>query len=93
MTHLAIDVGSVAAVGELHALLARVLRFPGYYGHNWDAFWDCVTDPGQSDMPSRLEIVGVKALRLRFPRDAELLEQIVADLRGERPELSVELRP
>jgi hypothetical protein len=23
---------------------AQVMQFPDYFGHNWDAFWDCLTD-------------------------------------------------
>jgi hypothetical protein len=25
--------------------IARELRFPDYFGHNWDAVYDCLTDP------------------------------------------------
>jgi RNAse (barnase) inhibitor barstar len=31
----------MATEHELHAELARVFRFPDYYGHNWDAFNEC----------------------------------------------------
>jgi RNAse (barnase) inhibitor barstar len=29
--------------GFLNAI-ARALRFPAYFGHNWDAFYDCLLD-------------------------------------------------
>lgn len=29
---------------ELMTVLGRALRFPGYYGRNLDAFWDCVRE-------------------------------------------------
>lgn len=28
----------------LMAGLAQALEFPEYFGHNWDAAWDCLTD-------------------------------------------------
>lgn len=28
----------------LLAALAEALRFPDYFGHNWDAAWDCLTE-------------------------------------------------
>ena len=25
-------------------IFAKELNFPKYFGNNWDAFWDCITD-------------------------------------------------
>lgn len=89
--HIAINVSQASTARELHALLAEQLSFPNYYGHNWDAFWDCVTDPEQSKLPNPLHIVGFEALALRLPREAHLLQQCLAELQQERPELQVVL--
>jgi ribonuclease inhibitor len=88
---LVIDVSDASNAHELHALLARQLSFPDYYGHNWDAFWDCVTDPEQSKMPAVLHVVGFSALASRLPREAQLFQQCLAELQQERPELQVVL--
>ena len=29
---------------QLLEVLARGLRFPDYFGYNWDALWDCLRD-------------------------------------------------
>lgn len=30
--------------GTLLTSIARACDFPDYFGHNWDALWDCLTD-------------------------------------------------
>jgi len=39
-----IALNDVKTIQELHDLLAIAFDFPDYYGKNWDAFWDCITD-------------------------------------------------
>ena len=30
--------------GTLHQRIRKAFGFPDYYGENWDAMWDCLTD-------------------------------------------------
>jgi len=85
-----LDLTSVETAIELHLMLSDRLAFPDYYGRNWDAFWDCITDPEQSSMPHVLRLSGWLVLNQRMPRDARSLRQLLDDLRAERPEIQVE---
>jgi ribonuclease inhibitor len=85
-----LDLTSVLSRDQLHDLLAARLGFPGYYGRNWDAFWDCITDPEQSELPKVLRIRGWPTLCTRLPREAELLRKCLEDLPAERQGVAVE---
>jgi ribonuclease inhibitor len=85
-----LDVSGLRSGPELHELLATKLGFPGYYGRNWDAFWDCITDPDQSRMPSVLRVRGWAALAQRLPRDAKLMRECLLDLPSKRSDCAVE---
>ena len=44
--HLAVVDGNVAANRDgFFDELSRTMRFPDYFGRNWDAVFDCLTDP------------------------------------------------
>ena len=87
---LEVDLSAPETSIELHVLLWDRLSFPSYYGRNWDAFWDCITDPEQSSMPRVLRLKGWTALSRKMPRDARLLRNALQALPSERPEISVE---
>jgi ribonuclease inhibitor len=80
-----IDVGSIKSRLELHAVLARALGFPDYYGKNWDAFNECIRD----FPPAGLRITGVQGLGNTLPREAELLKQCVEAFKAEMPNREV----
>jgi ribonuclease inhibitor len=86
---ITLAVGDAASAQSLHEMLAVALRFPDYYGKNWDAFWDCITDPDQSDMPRRLIVSGFNMLQQRLPREAELLRRCLIERQHEKPTFEV----
>lgn len=50
-----------------HEYVPKKLDFPGYYGFDLDAFWDCITDDKQSSMPKTLKVEGLTALKGFLP--------------------------
>lgn len=69
-----IDVSAVTNSDALHELLASKLGFPHYYGRNWDAFDECISD-AELPLPHTVRVQGVENLRTRLPREAELLRK------------------
>ena len=86
---LSIDVATVSSVEELHVLLARAMRFPDFYGKNWDAFWDCITDPSLSELGSRINIRGMDQLQERLPVAADKLRECLQELSGVRHDIMI----
>lgn len=39
-----VDFANVKYYVQMHEAIQEGLCFPDYYGCNWDAFWDCMTD-------------------------------------------------
>ena len=77
------DLSAVDSVRDLHALMARTLHFPDWYGPNWDAFWDVII--GLVEMPVKLRLVGWKGFEERFPRDAWIMKKCLDELAQEYP--------
>ena len=88
---ITIDVGFASNAKSLHEMFAAVLGFPGYYGMNWNAFWDCVASDDQSTMPRHLVLKGLSRLEEKLPEDARHLRRIFEDLKTDRPECKVTL--
>lgn len=51
-----VDVSKIANIDHLHEVLYEALEYPGWYGRNWDAFWDSIT--GLVAMPLHLHLIG-----------------------------------
>lgn len=70
---LTIELIGIRSSRALHQRLMIDLRFPDFYGHNWDAFWDAIT--GLVEMPRHLRLKGWLELERWLPREAEMLRQ------------------
>jgi len=85
-----IDLSGINSARPLHAALAAALGFPSFYGMNWDAFHDAIT--GLVDMPQQLELRGWPAFTARLPRDAAILQRILARMAQEMPAVAAQVR-
>ena len=73
-----LDFTNVDRYHEIHEVIQKELNFPDYYGCNWDAFWDCMTDMIGCD-PIHIQIVGLEVLRRKQYGDA--IEKLIDLLR------------
>ena len=70
-----IDFTNVNNYLEMHGVIWHALEFPDYYGYNWSAFWDCLTD--MYGEPIHIEIVGLEVIERKFGDSAEKMIEIL----------------
>lgn len=51
-----INLSSIKNSDDSHSVLSSSLNFPGWYGQNWDAFWDAIG--ALVEMPKEFEFFG-----------------------------------
>jgi RNAse (barnase) inhibitor barstar len=66
-----IDFREVKYYLEMHGVIWKALKFPDYYGCNWDAFWDCLTD--MVGRPVNMEIIGLDVIEKKFDGAAKMM--------------------
>ena len=74
-----LDFSNVKYYGEVHKIIKEALDFPDYYGENWDAFWDCLTD--MVGRPINIEIYGLDIVGKKFKGEDKMLLDILEELR------------
>ncbi|GAA5785965.1 barstar family protein [Chitiniphilus shinanonensis] len=83
---ITVDLSKVATPQALQLLLRDSLAFPGWYGCNWDAFWDGIT--ALVEMPETLKLVGWAEFEKRLPRDARIMRECLNDMEARYPALA-----
>ena len=66
-----IDFTNVKDYLEMHFVIRDALDWPDYYGCNWDAFWDCLTN--MIGRPIHIEILGLDVIERRFDDAAKMM--------------------
>lgn len=70
-----VDFSEVKYYAEFHDVLMKSLDFPDYYGKNWAALWDCLTDISGEII--NVKIYGLSVLREKFGDTADKLIEIL----------------
>ncbi|MFF4508591.1 barstar family protein [Streptomyces sp. NPDC001401] len=98
MTQLVVtlDLDGVSDKAGLMDRCARDLRLPDYFGRNWDALADVLSDPGvwPEDAAEKGLLVVVRnwqAYAKASPQEWETAQEVFAEAADRTPELSVAL--
>ncbi len=89
---LLIDMSGIMDEETFHEYVSKKLNFPGYYGYNLNAFWDCITDDDQSSMPQKLIVEGLAALKSFLPELHDGFVECLKDYAKEFPDREVVFR-
>lgn len=75
-----IDFTNVNHYLEMQFIIKKALDFPDYYGCNWDAFWDCLTN--MVGRPIHIEIIGLDVIERKFGTDtSKMMIEILKELK------------
>ncbi len=74
-----IDFTGVKYYLQVHEIIKEALDFPHYYGKNWDAFWDCLTD--MVGDPLHIEIYGLNTMEKKFPGTSKMILECLTELK------------
>ncbi len=66
-----IDFKDVKGIYDMFEIISTAMDFPDYFGNNWDAFWDCITDI--NGMPLHIEINNLDVLKEKLFDESEQL--------------------
>ena len=77
LTYLCIDLAGVTDKEALLQKIAEVLRFPAYFGMNWDALEECITDLSWLKAKGYVIVfANMDALATHNPRTSQILQGI-----------------
>ena len=78
--------------GTLHQRIHEAFGFPDYYGENWDAMWDCLTDVFLPPVQRRIVVEGFATMPQELRGYAAPMREIFRDLQEKYSWVSVTYR-
>ncbi|MBN8693365.1 MAG: barstar family protein [Bacteroidetes bacterium] len=85
MTQKTIDLGGIKSSLDFHNKLSAELNFPSYYGKNWDAFWDMISN--SVDLPNVIRFTNCGHAKKVLPKDWLKFQQCFYDLKNQYPNI------
>ena len=79
--NVVLDFREVQYYPEIHRIIKKALDLPEWYGENWDALWDCLTDIIDEEELT-VEILGIDNIRRKFPTVENMLIRIFREWKG-----------
>ncbi len=86
IAQVTVDLSVVRDPYTLHRALSESLGFPGWYGCNWNAFWDAIT--GLVEVPEVLELKGWASFCASQPGEAEMIKQCLDEMSDQYPQIA-----
>lgn len=86
MRTVIIDGNSISAPEQLHDILSSGLTFPCWYGNNFDALHDCLTDIGEE---TSVIVRYFESMRINIGIKADIFRRVLIESSIENPLLSV----
>lgn len=83
-----LDLSGIIDKETFHEYISKKMDFPGYYGQNFDAFWDCFLD---LDEDSHIRVEGLIELKKNLPQTYEKFIQCVNDYNKEYGKIRIDL--
>ena len=74
-----LNFSEVKYIYDVHQIIKKEFDFPDYYGENWDAFWDSITDI--ASRPLHIKLIGIERLQKEFSWDTDVMLKAFKDLK------------
>lgn len=88
MKEVIINGAAVASMADIHALLAKELNFPEWYGGNLDALHDCLTELSEE---THITVLQPETLLETLGSGYTRLCRVLADSAEENPYLNIQM--
>ena len=74
-----IDFKDVKNRYDMFEIISTTMDFPDYFGNNWDAFWDCITDMANLEM--QIDVLNFDVLKMVSEKDAAIFIELLTDFK------------